>query len=328
MQLAIQCKLSDFLPGRNAPLIAMLHEIGVPNLDLEVELASVLSADEWQETQRTLETNGLRAVSVHVPCLMKLPEWSFDESGLEQARLVMDRAKRLRAEFITFVVDPPPPVGMTVDVARRHFEQGVDLLLPEAEQRGLHSAFYNPGSYSAAFFGQAQYLQQLCEKYSPRAKLTFDIGNWVVAGELIENAVELLAPWISVVHIKDWTLISSSSSVASQTRSGIRRFVRHLVTHSPLSGLARAIGRGLKLKRFLPTGATAIDGAWYQGAVIGDGFLDHRTTLSHLKQVNFTGYVCVEYEGPENHVEALRRGARVVQGLLRELSPQVASSAK
>ncbi len=322
MQLAIQCKLSDFLPGRNAPLLEMLRNVGVSCLDLEVEMASGLTTTQVEEIKAIFDAQGLRAVTVHIPCWMTGPEWSFQEMGREHALLTLDRAQFLGAETITFVPDPAPPLGTTVAAARRSFEQCIDQLIPEAESRGLHPAFYNPGSYTAAYFGQIQYLKQLCEQYSPRASLTFDIGNWIVAGESIDAAIDRLAPWISVVHIKDWALLSSGAAVSSKARSGIRSFVRHLVSQSPLSGVARAVGRAFKLKRFLPTGTPSPDGTWYEGAVIGDGVLDHRAILSHLKRANFTGYLCIEYEGPENHVSALERGTRVVQSLLRNvLSP-------
>ena len=76
------------------------------------------------------------------------------------------------------------------------------------------------------------------------------------------------------------------------------------------------------VKRCLSSGTPGIDGTWYLGAEIGAGLLDHTSILAHLQRVNFKGYLCVEYEGPQDPVVALRQGTQRVQQILVEGLPQ------
>jgi sugar phosphate isomerase/epimerase len=309
--------MRNCLSGQALPLIELASELAVSGLELSDERC--LSEDEMSEIERRIRSTEVRVISMHVRCWSTPSEGAVPPSALDQARSTLDRASRLGAEMVTFV-NNPPPLGAPVEEVRRSFERCVDQLIPEALQRGLRPTFNNPGSL-AKYFGQAQYLKQLCEKYSPHAGMTFDIGNWMLAGESVHEALDLLAPWLSMVHLKDWTIIAAADSDQAALRTGVQRFARRLMA-SPVQRMARFIERLIGLKRFLSSGTRGIDGTWYLGAEIGEGVLDHRAILSHLKRLNFKGYYCVEYEGKQDPAVALRNGINLVQQILTEELPQ------
>jgi len=69
-----------------------------------------------------------------------------------------------------------------------------------------------------------------------------------------------------------------------------------------------------------PGGTLGLDGRRYQGALIGEGIVDHRSCLAAMQQANYQGYINLEYEGnkypPE---EATRRAAVYLRQLMDEI---------
>ena len=316
MELALQSRLRFCLRGQSLPLLELARELGVVHLELADD--SDLDTGQVSEIKRTLDAAGIRVVSMHVPCRFTQCNGSFPPKALDEAKTTIDRANMLGAEMITFV-NHSPPSGTSVADARRSFANGVALLIPEAERRGLRPTFCNLGGL-AAYYGQARYLKQLCEEFAPQAMFTFDIANWILAGESVHEALDLLAPWIAIVHLKDWTIQSRPGSTSSMARNAFRQVTR-AVQASPLRSLARSVGRSLGVGRRLSADVRGMDGTWYLGAVIGEGILDHRAILSHLQRASFTGCLSIEYEGSGDPTEAFRRGTQLIRRILPETVP-------
>ncbi len=314
MQLAIQGRLTDCLTRQRSGIIELASELGIRALELSND--EVLDHNHVREIQTRLDAHGVRLVSTYAYCWNTERDGSFPQAALDQAHRSLDRAQLLGAEMIV-LLNPPPKIGASVQEMRQSFARCADLLVPEIQRRGLQVNFNNSGA-SAAYFGQALYLKQMCEQYAPQARLTFDVGNWMLAGESVHEAIDLLAPWISMVHVKDWTIQASSGSVRSKARGRIQSVARTIL-NSPLQGLFRSVGRAFGLKRRLQPGTLGVDGTWYIGAIAGQGVLDQRAILTHLHRVGFNGHLCIEYEGLQDQTASLRQSALFVKSILAEV---------
>ncbi len=317
MQFAIQGRLRDCLPGQRWPLLELASELGIAALELQDD--PQLDAGQLSEIQRRLTSSGIRPVSMYAYAWSTAAEEAKSKAALDQACRSMDRAKNLGAEMIV-LLNHAPSTGASVADVRRSFAHSADLLVPEVQRRGLQVNFNNPGGL-ATYFGQSAYLKQLCEQYAPHARMTFDIANWMLAGESVHDAIDRLAPWISMVHIKDWTIQAGSGSAQSKARGAFQR-VKRMVLDSPLQGLARSVGRFVGLRQHLPAGSRGMDGTWYRGAIPGQGILDQRAILSHLHRIGFRGHLCLEYEGQEDLTTAIRQSAHYMQVMLKEVFSQ------
>jgi sugar phosphate isomerase/epimerase len=58
-----------------------------------------------------------------------------------------------------------------------------------------------------------------------------------------------------------------------------------------------------------------VDGHLYQGVALGDGLVDLRGVMGRLKELNYPGAISVEYEGPGDSDEAVRRGLAHLRSL-------------
>jgi sugar phosphate isomerase/epimerase len=66
-------------------------------------------------------------------------------------------------------------------------------------------------------------------------------------------------------------------------------------------------------------GLLGLDGRWYQGAVIGEGIVDHRSCLEAMKRAGYGGHINIEYEGNDyTPAEATRRAAAYLRGIMAE----------
>ncbi len=190
----------------------------------------------------------------------------------------------------------------------------VTRLLPDADRLGIKPTVNNSGVH-ADCFGQSQYFCQLCQQFSNRVGMTFDVGNWLLAGEEAPDAVARLAPWIDVVHLKDWTIQPGRDAVRSGLRSGLKSLRRHVMS-SFAGDAARFVARTLGLNRHISRLVRGMDGTWYSGAVIGEGLIDNAACIRTLHRCGFSGYLCVEYEGTGDLTTAYRRGVERVQQIL------------
>jgi 3-oxoisoapionate decarboxylase len=63
-----------------------------------------------------------------------------------------------------------------------------------------------------------------------------------------------------------------------------------------------------------------LDGRAYRSALIGEGFIDHRTCLQAMKQAGYDGCINIEYEGDKYvAADAMRRATHYLRGLAAEI---------
>ena len=157
-------------------------------------------------------------------------------------------------------------------MAREQFGEALRRALPLAREQGLTLTIENLGIL-ANTYGRSDHIAAICDDVGPELRVTFDAGNFVLAGEDAATAFDRLRPRIVHVHFKDWKVVLAGA----------------------------------------PASLLGADGRHYQGAALGEGLVDLRGTLRQLREIGYTGTISVEYEGPDDPHEAVRRGVKFLR---------------
>jgi sugar phosphate isomerase/epimerase len=96
---------------------------------------------------------------------------------------------------------------------------------------------------------------------SPALRANLDTGNFLLVGQDPTDAVRELAPLAVLVHLKDFRPADPNQTV-------------HIYK--------------------------ALDGRAYTGAVTGEGLVDLPAVVSILRESGYTGWLSLEYEGPDD----------------------------
>jgi sugar phosphate isomerase/epimerase len=206
MKLAIQSRLRNCLVNSSFDAIDFAKDLGLGGVELSDERSVTLS--QLNLIKQRFETTLIEPVSLLIPCWFSDSSITFD-TALQDAMLGLKRAITLGCPRVTLLSQPL--VGVSIEQERTTFEQGITLLLPEIRRLGLQATINNSGKH-AAYYGQPHYFQETCQALSPHLQFTFDIGNWVLAGESPLKAAQTLAGWIGVVHLKDWLILPEPKS--------------------------------------------------------------------------------------------------------------------
>jgi sugar phosphate isomerase/epimerase len=125
-------------------------------------------------------------------------------------------------------------------------------------------------------YGTSEQILGVCATAGPGVKATYDVGNFLLAGEDNLRALEREAPLIVHVHFKDWKVVPPPS----------------------------------------PHAFPGVDGKLYLGEVLGKGVLDLPAAAARLRQLGYQGWISVEYEGIDEPHEAARSGIKYLRSLL------------
>jgi sugar phosphate isomerase/epimerase len=117
----------------------------------------------------------------------------------------------------------------------------------------------------------------ICDAVGPALRVTFDVGNFLLAGEDNLDALAKIAPNLAHVHFKDWKVVPHTA----------------------------------------PQAFPGKDGRYYQGEVLGKGVLNLSEAASRLRKIGYSGWISVEYEGIEDPWVAARDGVTYLQSLLK-----------
>ena len=124
---------------------------------------------------------------------------------------------------------------------------------------------------------------------------------------------------LEVIHLKDWSIPQQQGPVTGFSRS-LAMQLRRRIMSSPLGRFARGLSEWLGVTRLVPRVVCGTDGIWYQGTTIGDGIIDIPRCLERLRDVEFKGYLCMEYEGTGDLESALRIGVTRVRSMLSSIA--------
>ena len=320
MKISLLGRLSHCRKGSKLALIDLALELGVTGVEL-VDDERVTPA-EVHQIRAYLDDFGVELVSLHIPVGLAVEGSSVRSQSLDRAHTSLERAALLGTG--TVMLSPlPSSLADSVEANRDSFQEMVKQLMPDVIRLGLRPTFNNSGNYTGSF-GRVEYCRRLCEQFAPDAGMTFDVGNLLLAGEEQTAATEQLAPWIAVVHLKDWIVESGTGSDGhpANMRLLLRRLNRW-VMDSPARNIAKTAARMLGISGAIQQRSRlfrGLEGTWYRGAIIGEGILDHEMFLKQLRQIGYGGYLSIEYEGGGDLKTAYRQGAERVRQILENLA--------
>ena len=171
---------------------------------------------------------------------------------------------------------PGDPTG---DIRREEchawLNEGIAKSLPIARELGITLTIANLG-FAAKTYGSSDYILATSEAAGNEVKVTYDVGNFLMAKEDSLEALNKVFPNTVHVHFKDWEIVPSERDGAW----------------------------------------LAMDGRLYFGAALGDGIVNLPGVVARLKELNYDGYISVEYEGIEDPWKAVERGITYLRTLL------------
>jgi sugar phosphate isomerase/epimerase len=256
-------------------VIRSIRELGVDAVELS---DAAVHEKDLAAIQAALAENGSQVACYDVYADFAAADPARRRATVATVRQGFDRAELFRARQI-MLVPLAPPRDLPPDVARSRIAEGITECLPEATRRGLTVSIENLGVL-ALVCGTSDHLNAIADASGPDLGITFDAGNFLLAGEDPLHALERVLTRVRHVHLKDWQVVSPRAMPVAGEYPGL-------------------------------------DGRWYRAAALGEGVVDLRSVVAELRAHGYAGYVSVEYEGTEDPRAAVRRGvgyARVLLG--------------
>jgi sugar phosphate isomerase/epimerase len=202
------------------------------------------------------------------------------EAEVEKLRDGLKRAAAVGARYILTYPGLPKP-GIRPQDVRAWFAEGLVTCLPLARELGITITIPDVG-IAAELSGTTQHLNEICDAVGPDLRVTYDIGNFLFAGEDPLEAVDRIAPRIGHVHLKDWQIIPAGAPAPEGSFVGL-------------------------------------DGTKYYGLALGEGVLDLRGVIGRLAKLGYAGHLSIEYEGLGDPWEAMRTGMSYLREASRTL---------
>ena len=163
------------------------------------------------KVKASLEKNGLKPTNLNSFTLFAvgdtyLPSWIEPEAERRRIRVDHTLACLEIAAFIgcrNISVPPggPLPSGMTRKEALRLFHQGMDLVIPKAQELGVQLLIEPEPNLLMERTSEIKPF--VSEIQAPAVGINFDIGHFYCAGEDPATAFEELYPWVGHIHIED-----------------------------------------------------------------------------------------------------------------------------
>ncbi len=130
--------------------------------------------------------------------------------------------------------------------------------------------------FAAKTYGSSDYLVAICRGAGQELNITYDVGNFLMANEDSIETLNKVFPHTIHVHFKDWEIVPSEREGAYP----------------------------------------GMDGRLYMGKALGEGIVNLPGAVARLKELNYNGYLSVEYEGIEDPWKAVTRGITYLRTLL------------
>lgn len=168
-------------------------------------------AQRLAEVKGALEKNNLKPTNLNSFTLFAvgdtyLPSWIEPEADRRKIRVehtlaCLNIAKTIGCANISVPPGGPLPSGMSRQTALRLFHQGMDQVIPRAEELGVR-LLVEPEP-DLLMERTAEIKPFVSDIQAPIVGINFDIGHFFCAGEDPAAAFAELAPWVGHIHIED-----------------------------------------------------------------------------------------------------------------------------
>ncbi|HEY3109686.1 MAG TPA: sugar phosphate isomerase/epimerase family protein [Chloroflexota bacterium] len=244
------------------------HEVSDLYLRDDGELAAIEAA--------LAETDG-HVIVYDIACDFVAPDGSAPRDQVARVERAVERAARLGAPKV-LLVPGRTREGVDPALVRRHFADVVGRCRDAARAKGMTAMIANLG-LQAAYCGTTAHVRQVRDAVGPDLLVTYDVGNYLMAGEDTLVALDRVAAWLGHVHFKDWRIVDAGAPGAGAAFAGQ-------------------------------------DGRLYLSVALGDGFVPLAAVLARLGALGYDGTITVEYEGPDDPASAIRRSIEHLNGLI------------
>jgi sugar phosphate isomerase/epimerase len=267
MDLAVTASSFSRLLGTGdadmAAVIRGVRDLGIRRIEL---MDRLIRPAEGPSIQKALAETGVAVAGFDVFCDIAGSEPGDRAEALAQFHRSLREAAAFGARHLMVIPDLANEAAQT-PAARRAFCQMLCESLAEADRLNLALTIENLG-FLTDLYGHSEQLLEMCDAVGPQLGITFDAGNFLLAGEDSQRALAHLFPKVVQVHFKDWKPVPANS----------------------------------------PSAYPGVDGRHYQGAALGEGSVNLAGVARQLKERGYAGVVAIEYEGPEHPLEAIGRG--------------------
>nr|WP_275983925.1 sugar phosphate isomerase/epimerase family protein [Paenibacillus hamazuiensis] len=233
--------------------------------------------DESQSAiERALQQENLEVACVGASNNFALPDAQERAGQLRQITESVDIAAAYGAKVVR-VFSGNRQEGVDFAEARRWIVDGLKAAADYAGRKNVVLCLENHG----LFAGKAEQVRDIIRAVDSEAlRSTFDMGNFLLVGELPGDALDVLQPLVNHVHAKDFVPVDGG--YAGNTYS-------------------------------------ALNGDRYAGKVLGEGGVDVHSLLARLHQGGYDGWVSVEFEGDEEQRDGSIRSVEYVQKALESI---------
>ena len=259
-------------------VIRFYGELGLDTVELADHQVRAAGTDA---VRSVLAASGMTAACCDVGVDFVTRDPAARQAEVDKLQAGLRRAAEIGARY-TLSYPGLPKEGIRPADVRRWFAEGLVACLPIARQLGITMTIPDVG-IAAELSGTSAHLNEICDAVGPELRVTYDIGNFLMAGEDPLAALDRVAPRVAHVHLKDWQVLPAT--------------------------VAR------------PEGAfVGLDERSYVGMAMGEGILDLPGVVARLAELGYSGYLSIEYEGTGSPWEAMKTGVAYLRQLLHDRS--------
>jgi sugar phosphate isomerase/epimerase len=245
--------------------------LGVDAIEL---MDRLIDEREAPAIRAALAETGSMVVGYDLADDVVLPDATARRAAVERLRRGLERAAAIGAPRVLLFAGSLKP-DLTPEAARGWLAEGLRECVVTARSLELTPTIENLG-VEAVLCGTSDHLLALAEAVGGDLRVTYDAGNFLLAGEDELAALPRLWRFVDHVHLKDWA-----------------------VAPVPTAGVY-----------------VGVDGRRFRGVALGEGLVQLSGVLDALQRAGYAGTVTVEYEGLGEPRQAVERGVRYVRAWL------------
>lgn len=229
--------------------------------DLGFDGVELSSGDFAQTTEddvaALLEKRSIALASYIIPANILTADAAVLPQSIHGAKKEIERAVRLQADIVMIVPRGRPGSESEYSAASENAAHALAELSRFGAEQDITITTENFGVL-AHLWGKVAHLQAFLEQ-APELRITFDDGNFLLAGEDCLQALDALGEKVVHVHLKDWRVVES--------------------------------------KERLPFPVPDRPNCYYTSAQVGKGILPTADIINKLHQRGYTGYLSLEHGG-------------------------------